>query len=335
MIVIRQDLPTRDWTIFSTKRAERPKDLKIEGKDRKVREEYVKSCPFCKGNESMTPKEIFSIKSEKGWEVRVVPNKFPALVPKEVSGGTENRYIKGPYLNMDGIGSHEVIIESPKHNEDLAVMEVGQLEKVILAYRQRFIELSKNESYHLITIFRNHGVRAGTSLAHPHSQIVATPFVPGYVRNKFYESQRYYDNFGRCVYCDMMNYEIKDKERMIYENDNFIAFAPYASIVPYNVMIIGKKHQANFIEISEEDVKSLASILKVVLEKLYYLLDDPDYNYIIDSSPTDKSGERHYHWHLEILPRLTTRAGFEIGSGVYINSILPEDCAKSLREFKI
>ena len=335
MSVVRQDLSTKDWTIFATERAKRPKDERKVVEKRQIKDEYVKSCPFCKGNESMTPEEVFSIKEEGSWKIRVVPNKFPALKLKKEYDGTIDRHINDGYLYMDGVGSHEVIIESPKHNDDLATVKLEQVEKVMLTYRQRFIELSKNEDYQLIVIFRNHGIRAGTSLEHSHSQLVATPFVPCYVRNKLFESQRYFDDLGRCVFCDMIKYELKDNERMICENEDFVAFAPYASVVPYNIVILPKKHESCFVDVSEKDVKGLALILKIILQKLYYLLDDPDYNYVIDSSPIDKSGERHYHWHLKILPRLTTRAGFEIGSGVNINTILPEDCAKSLREIKI
>jgi UDPglucose--hexose-1-phosphate uridylyltransferase len=265
----------------------------------------------------------------------VVPNKFPALRPKEVYGGNVGRYIKGPYLSIDGAGSHEVIIESPRHNEDLYNMKLSQVERVMQAYRERFIELSCNKNNQLIVIFRNHGSRAGTTLDHPHSQLVAIPFVPGAVRNKLYESERHFDDFGKCVYCSIIAYELKERKRIICENRDFIAFAPYASLVPYSVLILPKKHQACFSGISENNIKYLASILRTILKRLYYVLEDPDYNYVIDSAPVDQAGNRHYHWHLEIFPRLSTRAGFEIGSGININTVLPEKCAKSLRECNV
>ena len=214
-------------------------------------------------------------------------------------------------------------------------MSIGHVEKVIKAYRTRFIDLSSNPDHQLIIIFKNHGSRAGTSLEHPHSQIVATPFVPGYIRNKMLESQRYYDDLGKCVYCDMISFEQKVKKRIIYKNNDFIVYAPFASVVPYNVIIFPIKHQACFAEIREEDLKSLAEAFHSTLGKLYYLLKDPDYNFVIDSAPIDQAGNRHYHWHIEILPKLSTRAGFEIGSGMNINSILPKTCAKQLREQKL
>jgi len=334
MSEIRQDLSSKDWTIFATERSRRPSDFK-KTKEKKFSNEYEKKCPFCKGNEDMTPKEILSIKSGRNWSVRVVPNKYPALKPKKDYGRSIGRHIEGPYLSIDGVGSHEVIIESPKHNEDLYSMKLSQIENVIKAYRKRFITLSCKGNCQLIVIFKNHGGRAGTSLNHPHSQLAAIPFVPGFVRNKLYESERYFNNSGRCVYCDIMEYEIKAGERIICDNKDFIAFAPYASLSPYSVQIFPKEHQACFSEISEGNTKYLASILGTILKKLYYVLDDPDYNYVIDSAPVGQKGNRHYHWHLEIFPRLSTRAGFEIGSGININTVLPEKCAKSLRDYNV
>lgn len=329
MPVIRQDLSTREWTIFSVERAKRPKDfIQRQGQVNDV--EYMPDCPFCRGNEHMTPAGTYSIGKGKKWEVMVIPNKFPALIPSPSRGYKVNRHIDGPYLSIDGIGSHEVIIESPRHNYNLANRDYGHIEKVLHAYRQRFVELSRNENYQLIIIFKNHGPRAGTSLEHPHSQLIATPFVPSYVRNKLYEAQRYFDDFGRCVYCNMLDHESRARDRVVAENEEFIAFAPYASMVPYHLIILPKRHQSCFIQAESSQMSLLAHILGQVLGRLYDKLNNPDYNYVLDSSPADKAGEKHYHWHLEILPRLSTRAGFEIGSGMHINSILPEDCAKFL-----
>jgi len=213
-------------------------------------------------------------------------------------------------------------------------METGHVEKIVRAYRQRFIDISHDHQNQLVIVFKNHGKRAGTSLDHPHSQIVATPFVPGFIRNKMFEAQRYYDDFGNCVYCDIIKHELEDGSRLVYDNDKYLAIAPYASVVPYNIVIYPKKHQSCFAETNEDELLDLASVLRTVLKKLYDLLDDPDYNFVIDSSPADQSGNRHYHWHIEILPRLSTRAGFEIGSGMNINSIFPETCAENLRKQK-
>jgi len=333
--IIRQDLPTKDWTIFSVKRAARPRDYK-EIKDNKVIKNYEPGCPFCLGNEDMTPEELLVINGEKDWSVRVVKNKYPAVESMEVfKVGYDRRHIEGPYLSIDGVGEHEVIIESSWHDDNLVKMDVSHIKKVIRAYRKRFIDISSNPENQLVVIFKNHGRRAGTSLDHPHSQLVATPFVPGYIRNKMFESQRYCDDFIRCVCCDIIDYEMKSRERLIHVNDKYLAVALYASVVPYNIVIYPKKHQSCFAEISEEDLLDLTRVMQTVLKKLYGLLNDPDYNFVIDSSPVDQSGNRHYHWHIEIPPRLSTRAGFEIGSGMNINSILPETCAENLKNQKI
>jgi len=331
--IIRQDLSTKDWTIFSVKRASRPRDYK-EIKDNRLIKKYEPGCPFCQGNEEKTPEELLVINGGKDWSVRVIKNKYPAVESREAFGNGyyDRRHIEGPYLSIDGIGEHEVIIESPWHDDNLAKMDVGHVEKVIRAYRERFINISGEPENQLVIIFKNHGKRAGTSLDHPHSQLVATPFVPGYIRNRMFESQRYYDDFGRCVYCDIIDYEMKSKERLVHVNDKYLAVAPYASVVPYNIVIYPKEHQSCFAEISKEDLLDLAGVLQIVLKKLYGLLNDPDYNFVIDSSPIDQSGNRHYHWHIEILPRLSTRAGFEIGSGINMNSVLPETCAENLRK---
>lgn len=332
MSVIRQDPVTKDWTIFASDRSRRPNDFKGK-KEKKEIKEYESNCPFCRGNEHMTPKEILTIKNGDDWLVRVVPNKFPILKPEEITGANIRRHITEQfYLEINGTGNHEVIIESPRHNDNLCNLEPYHITSVVDAYRDRFIELSKNKNCRLIVIFRNHGNRAGTSLEHPHSQLVAVPFIPGFIRDRLHESEKYFDNFGKCVYCDMIDYEKKIKKRIIYENESFIVLAPYASIVPYNVLILPKEHMACFSQISKDDTGELALSLKVILGKLYNLLDDPGYNYIIDSAPVDRKESKYHHWYIKILPRLATRAGFEIGSGINVNTILPEKCAKLLRE---
>lgn len=333
--VIRQDLSTKDWTIFSENRAERPYDF-LEKEEKRKLKGYEPDCPFCLGNEEATPKPLLVIDNRKGWLIRVVKNKFPAVQPMEAlgEGSNETRHSEGPYLSIDGVGEHEVIIESPRHDDNIIKMEKNHVEKIIHAYWQRFIYVSGQFKNQLVVIFKNYGKKAGASLDHPHSQLVALPFVPEYIRNKMFESRRYFDDFGRCVYCDILAYEIRSGLRLIHENDGFVAIAPYASAVPYNVMIYPRKHMACFAEAEEDDLKDLAAMLQKILGKLYELLGDPAYNFVIHTSPIDQSGNRYYHWHLEIMPRLNTRAGFEIGSGMNINYILPETCAENLKDIE-
>ena len=333
--IIRQDLTTKDWTVFSVKRADRPHDYREKEKKKELKK-YEPGCPFCLGNEEETPDPLLVINGGENWSVRVVKNKFPAVEAIDSLGGgsCERKHGEGPYLSVDGIGEHEVIIESPFHYDNLVKMDIGHVGKVMTACRRRFIDVSGQFKNQVVIIFKNHGKKAGTSLDHPHSQLVAIPFVPEYIRNKMFESQRYYEDLGRCVYCEIIQHELKSGKRLIHENEKYIAITPYASVVPYNIIIYPKKHMACFAQVSEGDLTGLAGILQIVLGKLYRLLDDPDYNFVIDTSPIEQSGNSFYHWHLEILPRLSTRAGFEIGSGMNINHIMPETCAKKLRATK-
>lgn len=336
---LRQNLATKEWVIISTERAKRPEEFAKKKESPLALPSYDPACPFCEGNESQTPEEILGYRKEgtkagqKGWQVRVVPNKFPALVPSAASAVGVQRSKSGIYLRMDGVGKHEVIVENPDHGKTLGTMSVAEVEKVIRAYHERYLVLDWDPAYRLIIIFRNQGSLAGASLLHPHSQLVATAIVPSHVRNRIYEAQRYYDELGRCVFCDMIKNEIEEKERIILQNEKFIAFVPYAASVPYEIWILPKRHEASLADLQPDDVSNLAQVLQKILAKLYHSLNNPDYNYCINSLPHYSYSGPYYHWHIQILPRLTTRAGFEIGSGININVALPEESAKFLREF--
>jgi len=236
---------------------------------------------------------------------------------------------------MDGVGHHEVVIESPEHNKTLALLTQQQFEDVIRAYLSRYQALNANPANELVLIFRNQGERAGTSLVHPHSQIVATPIVPVPIRRALYEAERHYDALGRCVFCDIIDHELNCNERMVAENKDFVAFVPYAARVPFEIHILPRQHQASFGELPYEQVSAFAAILRLLLRKLHFGLKNPDYNFVISTAPHYSQGEPHFHWHLKILPRLTTPAGFELGSGMYINVALPEENAEFLREQEV
>ncbi|MCS7264592.1 MAG: galactose-1-phosphate uridylyltransferase [Armatimonadetes bacterium] len=333
---LRQDYATKEWVIIATERAKRPHDFLKGRKEPEPLPNYDPNCPFCPGNEHMTPPETFAIRNgtlpnTSDWRVRVVPNKFPALVPD----GRPKRTRLGLYLRMDGVGHHEVVIESPEHDKTLALLPNWQVEDVVRAYLSRYRALNANPSNELVLIFRNQGEKAGTSLVHPHSQIVATPIVPVPIRRALYEAERHYDALGRCVFCDILEHELECKERIVAENEHFVAFVPYAARVPFEVHILPSQHQASFGELPDEQVNAFAAILKLVLSKLYFGLKNPDYNFAIITAPQYSQGEPHFHWNLKILPRLTTPAGFEIGSGMYINIALPEENAKFLREQEV
>jgi UDPglucose--hexose-1-phosphate uridylyltransferase len=333
--VIRQDPATRLWSIIATERAKRPHDFGNNGKAIQNIPIYDKDCPFCAGNEAMTPPAVFEVPAPQGggasWAIRVVPNKFPALITPEGEGDTARRMSGGLYLEMDGIGEHEVVVEAPDHSKTIATLSEDEVATVVKTYRDRFLELDKSHWNQLIIIFRNQGERAGTSLAHPHSQIIGTPIVPEEIRRRLEESQRYYDDLGTCVYCDILDYELAETTRVICSNSGFVAVCPFASAVPFEVWILPRRHASSFGILDDEEIPLLGRMLRDVLRRLYDLLGNPDYNYVIRSAPHHSAGEPHFHWYVEISPRLTTRAGFEIGSGININVVVPEDAAEQLR----
>ncbi len=327
---IRQNKATRQWVIFAPARGKRPHDFKQPSNEGAETPVYDETCPFCPGNErALTPIELEIPGNEgKPWQTRVVTNKFPALTPQ----GSSDRHRQGIYLSMDGYGRHEVIIEDPKHNEQIALMSPRDVESVIETYHRRYTDLMQRHESMMILIFRNHGVRAGTSLIHPHSQLIVTGMVPEHIRWREETAQRYFDDWGRCVHCDILAFESRDGTRIVAENPSFLAFVPFAADVPFEIWIMPKKHQANFGAIYDGQKSDLASILQDLLSRLYRKLNDPHYNYIINTSARYRTDEPQLHWYLQIRPRLTTQAGFEIGSGISINPSIPEADAAFLNE---
>jgi UDPglucose--hexose-1-phosphate uridylyltransferase len=261
----------------------------------------------------------------------VVPNRFAALQPNLAT----TRFSVGRFLSAKGFGIAEVVIESAKHNLTIATMDIKELGNVLLAYRARLREISKNDKINLITIFRNHGPLAGTSLEHPHSQIIATPIVPPHVRYPMEQAVLHFDKHGTCVYCDMVKEEIDQQERVIAQTDYFVAFCPYAARSPFECRIYPKRHMASFSSIDGEEIMELAALLRELLARIDSGLNNPDYNYVLRSSPVGDEDTRHLHWYLVIIPKITIPAGFEIGSGIYINTVSPEDSARFLREVEI
>jgi len=334
---LRQDPATRLWSIIATERRKRPDDFVRHDEAAESLPSYDENCPFCPGNESKTPEPVFSVSDPEAgaagkWSVRVVPNKFPALVRPDGEGDTTRRVRKCMYLEMDGTGEHEVVIETPDHSKTLATLSEDEVTMVVRTYRDRFLALDKSPWNQMIIIFRNQGEGAGTSLVHPHSQIIGTPVVPEEIRRRLDASQRYYDDLGTCVYCDILDYEIKEKTRVVCSNSGFVALCPFASAVPFEVWILPRRHASSFGVLSDGEIPLLGKMLRDVLQRMYRLLGNPDYNYVVRSAPHHSAGEPHFHWYVEILPRLTTRAGFEIGSGININVVVPEDAAEQLRK---
>jgi len=329
---LRQDPATKQWVIMARERAKRPHEFMKPSAPQPL-PPYKPDCPFCPGNESMTPPETLAYRREgsangPGWWVRAVPNRFPALVPE---GNLSRREEEGLFRKMDGVGQHEVIIETPQHNQCIALMGDKQVEEILLAYRERYLTLREDPRFKLIIIFKNHGQAAGTSLEHSHSQLVATPIVPLNIRHRFEKAASHFDDDGTCVYCDTVREGLRVRTRLIMETGRFVVFHPFASRAPFETWILPKEHQASFGSISMADAKEFARVLKTTLFKLYKGLNNPDYNYIIHTAPIKDEHEDYYHWHLQILPRLVTPAGFELGTGMFINTALPEETAGFIR----
>ncbi len=326
---LRKDPITGRWVIISTDRARRPSDFKQES----VVVTGNRFCPFCPGNEDKTPPEVLAYSTEglrgnSRWSLRVVPNKFPAL---RVEGDLD-RQGDGLYDRMNGVGAHEVVIECADHMKTLAEMEERQVAELIWAFRDRVLDLKKDRRLRYVMLFKNHGEGAGASLEHPHSQIIALPVVPKRVQEELDGARRYYEFKERCVYCDILRQESKDGERVVLRTDEFMAMCPFAARFPFETWIVPFRHDSHFENIHEREVYNLAWMLKSVLKKMDRVLERPAYNLIIHTAPMQESGYSHYHWHVEIIPNLTRVAGFEWGTGFFINPTPPEESARFLRD---
>lgn len=328
---LRKDPIVGRWVIIATDRAKRPVAPKLEPPL------AAGACPFCEGNEDKTPHEILAYRdrntrhNEKGWRVRVVPNKFPAL---QIEGDLNKRG-EGIYDKMNGVGAHEVIIECPFHEISIANLGEENIREILWVYRDRLVDLKKDPRLVYGMLFKNVGAAAGASVEHSHSQLIVTPIVPINVWEEMTGSLEFFNYRGRCIYCDMIHQELASEKRIVLDTANFIAFAPYASRFPFETWILPKNHNSHFENIQKTEVDELGTVLKTILLKLEVALDKPAYNYIIHTSPFDTQALPHYHWHIEVIPRLTRVAGFEWGTGFYINPVPPEQAAGYLRETEV
>jgi len=286
------------------------------------------SCPFCPGNEHLTPPEICRHPDSGPWQLRVVPNRYPALV----IGGSTERHGEPSAREMDGVGSHEVVIESPLHDERMDDMPVDRVAAVLRVWRDRYRVLTAEPWVKAVVVFKNFGARAGTSLVHPHSQILATPVIPPDALHRYAVATRYYDDIGRCVYLDLVERELRDRDRVVAERDGLVAVAPFASTVPFETWITPRAHRTSFGALEDHELPPLAELLRDVVGALRRAAGDPDYNLVVHSAPVGDEGKPFFLWQLRVLPRIVTPAGFELGSGMSINSVMPEDAAGVLRD---
>ena len=328
---LRRDPIHGRWVIISTERGRRPSDFVME-----ERRPIGGFCPLCEGNEDKTPPEIIAFRDNgtspntPGWTLRVVSNKFPALRIE----GELNREGEGIYDKMNGLGAHEVVIETPRHYETLTTLPLKAVENVLWAYRERMTDLKRDQRLRYVLVFKNHGVSAGASLEHSHSQIIALPIVPKRVSEEIEGSKKYFQYKERCVFCDIIRQELQQKNRLIIENQAFLSIAPFASRFPFETWILPKTHYPSFEHMESPLYGQAAQILSETLHRLHQVLNDPPYNYILHTSSFSELDNDHYHWHFEIMPKLTKVAGFEWGTGFYINPTPPEEAAQYLREAK-
>jgi UDPglucose--hexose-1-phosphate uridylyltransferase len=326
---LRRDPITGRWVIIATERAKRPTDFKIDSTV-----PHGAFCPFCPGNEDRTPPEVLGYRAggsrpdTPGWSVRVVPNKFPALMIE----GALGREGEGLYDRMNGVGAHEVIIETPDHARQMADLSEKEFESVLWAYRDRILDLRRDTRFRYVMVFKNHGAAAGASVEHTHSQLIALPIVPKTVLEEMKGALEYYNYKERCVYCDIVRQEQQDGRRVIYENSSFIVLAPYAPLFPFETWVLPRAHDAAFEDCQREEYALLANAMLTTLRRLKSVLAAPPYNFMLHMAPFNEPDSPHYHWHFEILPTLTKMAGFEWGSGFYINPTPPEEAARFLRE---
>ncbi|MDZ7642531.1 MAG: galactose-1-phosphate uridylyltransferase [Desulfurivibrio sp.] len=330
---LRKDPIIGRWVIIATERGKRPSDFIIDRNP-------VKGgfCPLCPGNENTTPTEVLAYAPDSGrqpnqpnWSLRVVPNKYPALTIE----GEINKQGEGLYDRMSGVGAHEVLIETPDHHEAFTYMPPEQLLNIFLAYRDRLYDLGQDDRFRYVMIFKNYGAAAGASLEHSHSQLIALPILPRMIASELEGSLSYYRYKERCVFCDIIRQELEQNIRVVTSNDHFITIVPFAPRSPFEMWILPRKHNSSYCNTDEATFRSLAAIFSESMRRLDKCLPDVPYNFVLHGAPLRAQPLEHYHWHFEISPKVTMVAGFEWGSGFYINPVAPEEAAKFLREVEL
>ncbi|MFQ5611319.1 MAG: DUF4931 domain-containing protein [Anaerolineae bacterium] len=328
---LRQNMATKEWVIIATERAQRPEEFIQERGLTEDHPVWDADCPFCPGNEEPPEMEVMRISEGDAWQLRIVKNKFPALVKE----GARVRTFDGVHRSLTGIGYHEIVVETPRHNACPALQTEEEITRTIQAFQMRYWEISKDLRIEQVICFKNHGRRAGTSLVHPHGQLIGLPVVPYMIRARIEEARRYFDDTGDCVLCRMWREERAFEARLVAKNRHFVAFIPYAAFSPFHLWVVPRRHAPSFADASPNEITALGRIVHNILRRIYYGLRDPDYNYVIRSAPTKEGGIDYLHWYVTIIPRVTRSAGFEMGSGMYINTALPARSAAFLRSVKL
>lgn len=328
---LRQNLATKEWVIIASERTQRPDELKAGRSEAEVPPERKKDCAFCPGNEAKAARETFSVGEKGKWRVRVVENKFPALV----SNASQPSGAQTVFRCLPGEGVHEVVVDSPSHAKHPALMDTRELRDLFGVYHSRFKTHLKNPKVAMTMVFRNHGSEAGTSIEHPHSQIMGSSVVPASIRHRMDEAEKYFERKKACVFCDMIKEEVRQDLRILADSKHFIAFILYAALSPFHIWVLPKRHTPSFEGTTSEELDDFAELMQGLLRRLYVGLENPPYNYVIQSTPQDRGTADPFHWYLTLIVRTVSRAGFELGSGMYINPSLPEENAKFLKSVKV
>jgi len=330
---LRRDPIVGRWVIIATERARRPSQFQ-----RKANEPEGGLCPFCPGHEDKTPREVYysgrspaAPANTPGWKVRVIPNRYPALMIE----GDLDRQAEGIYDRMNGVGAHEVVIETPEHGKDLGDLSDQEVTEVLFAFKARVVDLRNDLRFRYILLFKNHGSAAGATLEHSHSQLIALPVTPRQVAEEIEGARRHYDHRERCIFCDIVGQERKDRSRLIFENEEFVVFAPWAPRSPFETWILPKRHQSNYEAEPKERLGLCAQALRTTVRRIGSALGRPAYNFMVHSNPLREPPSLSYHWHIEVMPALTQVAGFEWGSGFHINPVPPEEAAEFLRKVAV
>lgn len=325
---LRLNPATGEWVIIAPERR-RPQELPLTRRRRRRPPVRDASCPFCPGNEHLTPPPVLELPGTAGgWQVRVFPNKYPVLVPEPASTAAS----QGPlFTAASGRGEHEVLVETPLHNRLPADRDEDEMAVMMRAYQQRYRALQGRESTRYVLIFKNQGAQAGTSTVHPHSQIIAAPLVPEREQRRYELARGHHDRTGRCLYCDMVAEEERTGARLVHSDGRLVVFHPFAAAYPAETWIVPLEHRPSLGELGEPELRALGSVLGRTLRQLRDAFADPDFNYAIHTAPKDDAHRPYYHWQLQIIPRMTVAAGLELGSGMYVNTSAPEDTAAAMR----
>jgi UDPglucose--hexose-1-phosphate uridylyltransferase len=328
---VRFNPATEEWVIIAAERAARPRDAPKKRRRRRTQPDFDANCPFCPGNEHQTPSATLELPgAEPGaWRLRVVPNKYPALSPSEELRAPKRT---GMFRYVPAWGRHEVLVETPLHNRVLADRDETEIGGLLSVYQERYQALRALDGVKYVLVFKNQGAEAGTSLVHPHSQIIAAPVVPERQKRMETIAARHHRRTKRCLYCDMAEQEIQDARRVIYRDELYVVFHPFASTYAAETLIAPLAHAASFASADRAALGRLGSVLLRTLRQLRAAFDDPDYNFAIRSG---RPGVPHYHWHLQLIPRLTRAAGLELASGMYINPLSPEEAANRMRSTRV